>query len=180
MKKHYTVLITALSLLTFAAAATPVFGWANSEGSCYGQGNMIASLGLSIHYFGAYGAFDYGVHDCISAGAAVGYVGYSLLDARHHHIPLMARAAFHPFNLAALADKVIIRDVIDVYVGLSTGWLFVWIKRDNLSLQDEADKPGYRVREYVGMRYHFSPKWSFFIEDCGYLSNIAGGVSYKF
>ncbi|MBN1309336.1 MAG: hypothetical protein JXA18_15535 [Chitinispirillaceae bacterium] len=180
MKKRSTVLVTALSLLTVTAAVTPVCGWYDSEGSCYAKGDMIGSLGLSVHYFGAYGSFDYGVHDCISAGGAVGYVGYSLLDARHNHIPLIVRGAFHPFNLAALADKIVIRDVIDVYAGLSTGWLFVWIRRDNLSLQDEADKPGFRIREYIGMRYHFSPKWSFFIEDCGYLTNIAGGVSYKF
>ena len=110
----------------------------------------------------------------------IGYVGYSDLDDRHHHVPVMARGAFHPFNLAALADKIVIRDVIDVYAGLAAGWLFVWVKRDNVTLQKESDEPGFRIREYIGMRYHFNPKWSFFIEDCGYLTNIAGGVSYKF
>jgi len=180
MKKYVTVLITTLSLLAISASIHQVFAWTKSEGSCYAQGDMLASAGLSVHYLGIYGAFDYAVHDCFSAGAAAGYVGYSLLDARHHHVPIMARVAFHPFNLAALADKIIFRDMVDVYAGIATGWLFVWVKRDNVSLEDEVDKPGFRIREHLGMRYHFNPKWSFFVEDCGYLSNIAAGVSYKF
>ena len=180
MKKYFTIPLNALFFITLTAMQTPVYGWANGEGSCYAQGNMLGSAALSFHHFGLNVAFDYGLHDCISLGAIVGYDGYSRLDVRYNHVPLMVRGAFHPFNLAALADKIVIRDMIDVYVGISTGVLFVGIKKDDYVLYDDREKTGYKIREYIGMRYWASGKWGFFIEDCGWASNIAIGATYKF
>ena len=182
MKKYLISFISTLSLVTLSAIQSPVFGWANGEGSAYAQGNMTGSLAFSFHHLGLYGAFDYGIHDCISAGAVIGYDGYSRLDARYNHVPLMARAAFHPFNLAALADKIVIRDIVDVYAGITTGLLLIWIRRDNMTLEpvDYWEKTGFRIREYIGMRYTFADKWAFFVEDCGDVSTVAVGISYKF
>jgi hypothetical protein len=67
-----------------------------------------------------------------------------------------------------------------VFAGVGTGWMFVSVKRDEMVLKPDNDKSGFRIREYLGMRYHFNPTWSFFIEDSGYLSTLAAGATYKF
>ena len=179
MRNYPITLCAALLMIAMTAGRAPVYGWGNGEGSAYAQGNIIGSLALSFHHFGAYGAFDYGLHDCISAGAAVGYDGYKQLDVRYNHIPLMARVAFHPFNLSVLADKIIIRDMVDVYLGITTGVLFIAINKGDEILAGNSEKTGFRVREYLGMRYAFTERWGFFVEDCGDVSTIAAGVSYR-
>jgi hypothetical protein len=175
MNKLLVGIATACTLLLFSAHTAPVSAWATSEGSVYAQGDMYGSLGLSVHYFGAYVAFDYGLHDCISIGAATGYNGYSNLSIRFHRLPIIARAAFHPFNLSAIADKIIIRNTIDVYAGLCSGWIFVW-KRSDIANDNGGD---FSIREYIGMRYHFSDRLSIFVEDCPGVAYIAGGISYQ-
>lgn len=156
------------------------FGWATGEGSCYAKGDKIASAGLSLYPFGIYGTFDYGIHDCISAGLGTGYNGYSVLGyVQYHRIPIMARALFHPFNLEVLADKILVRNTIDIYIGLTLGATFTWISTDN-PLYTPEEKSGFRIREVAGGRYQFNEKLSFFIEDSYSLSSIAIGVNYKF
>jgi hypothetical protein len=176
MKKYLSSMATACAVFLFSANVFSVYAWANSEGSVYSQGDMIGSAGISVHYFGAYVAFDYGLHDCISVGAATGYNGYTNLSLRYNRVPIIGRAAFHPFNLAALADKVIIRNMIDIYAGIATGWIFVWERSDLFN--DNYGK--FTIREYLGLRYHFSEKLSLFVEDCPGVAYIAGGISYLF
>lgn len=175
MNRFLSGIATVCTLLLFSSHTTPVAAWATGEGSAYAQGDMYGSAGLSIHYFGAFVAFDYGLHDCISAGAATGYNTYSNLSIRYHHLPIIARAAFHPFNLSAIADKIVIRNMIDVYAGLSTGWVFKWGKGDFVDVTDHH----FAIREYLGMRYHFSDKLSIFVEDCPGIAFIGAGVSYR-
>ncbi len=184
MKKYRTVFLAALSLLILSATTTPVFSWANSEGSCYAKGDKIGSAGVSFYYFGIYGAFDYGIHDCISAGAALGYNGVTYANVwRKNYIPIVVRGAFHPFNLDVLADKIVFRNILDVYAGLATGWAFGWAtwKSGGEPLPGSEPKmPGFVIREYLGVRYFITDKWSLFVEDCAGVSNIAIGASYKF
>ncbi|MCX7726322.1 MAG: hypothetical protein N2053_05690 [Chitinispirillaceae bacterium] len=176
MKRKISIFIF---LFLVMAKSTNLFAWATSEGSCYVKGDKIASAGLSIYPFGGYVVFDYGIHDCISAGLGTGYNGYSIIGYVHYHrVPIMARALFHPFNLEALADKILIRNTIDLYVGLTMGATFVWISTDN-PLYTPQEKSGFRIREVIGGRYQVTEKLSFFIEDSYSLSTIAIGVNYK-
>ena len=180
MSRHATPGKVLLLLVTIFAALTPVFGWSNGENSSYSKGDMLGSAGIGIYHLGVFAAFDYGIHDCISAGAAVGFNSYSKqVGIRVNQVPLMVRAAFHPFNLAVLADKIIIRDMVDVYVGLSTGWVFRWQKTEYINAPNDTH-PGLGLREYIGLRYHFTDKLGLFVEDCGEIATIALGVTYKF
>ncbi len=180
MKKHLRKPVIFLSLIAVASVQSDVFGWATGEGSAYAQGNMIVSGGFSFFHIGLIGAFDYGIHDFISAGAAAGYNYHSRLDAQYHHFPLMVRAAVHPFNLSVLSDKIVVRDMVDVYGGITTGMLFILIKRDNISIEpvDKNEKTGFRIGAYLGFRYKFKDKLAFFVEHCGDLSKIAMGINY--
>jgi len=177
MKKNLSILIIATILCLFSGATSSLFAFGNSEGSVYAKGDMLGSLGLSIHYFGLYGAFDYGVHDCISAGIAIGYNRFNYLSNRTNRLPIIGRVAFHPFNLAAIADKIIVRNIVDVYVGLGTG---IVISKEKNGFGEQPTETLFRIREYIGMRYHFSDNFSLFVEDCAEIANIAAGVTYRF
>ena len=178
MRKPVGAMIAAAMLAT--TSLTPVFGWANGENSCYTKGMMLGSAGISIYHFGAFVAFDYGLHDCISAGLAAGYNGYTYVpEVRTHRIPIVARAAFHPFNLSVLADKLDIRNLIDVYIGLSTGWMFRW-QTTKYDLLRGNEPSTFSLREYIGLRYYFTEKLAVFVEDCGEIAYISGGITYKF
>lgn len=157
------------SILIFLCVLLTVFAssfaddWATSTGSCYGQGSANISFGLIAYYLGAFTAFDYGFHDAISGGIAVGfnYRHFSTLWT-YNQIPIVARVAFHPFNLKAIADYINIRDKVDVYIGIASGWQVGWATYRLQGL--EPIKPtvgGFIVREYIGIRYF--PSESFFV-----------------
>jgi hypothetical protein len=182
MNKRSFLLIAALSLVAITAGTGTASDWATSDGSCYAQGDKIGSAGLSVYYFGLYAAFDYGIHDAISIGGGLGYNGYSpTLSWRYNYLPIMIRGAFHPFNLAAIADKIAARNMVDVYIGLATGWQIGWATWNNDGEPIGTREPGgFVIREYIGARYFFSDKVALFLEHCPGLTNIAAGVSYKF
>ncbi len=137
--------------------------WATGIGSCYKQHSKTISLGMSLLHFGFFAAFDYGVHDAISVGIASGYNGYGHSRYwRYHFVPIGGRAAFHPFNLSVLADKIKVRDKLDVYVGFAMGGRVGWATWEYNG--DELDEPkvgGFFFREYIGIR--FFPTNNFYI-----------------
>jgi hypothetical protein len=179
MKKALIRILYILTLMTLQASAS---GWATGDGSVYHKGDRLGSAGISFFYFGALAAFDYGLHDCISAGAATGYNVHSFApQTLTHHLPVMARVAFHPFNLDVLSDKIIVRNIIDVYAGLSGGWVFRWDTYDfNFATPPDDHPSSFGVREYIGMRYFFKDNLALFIEDCGYIATISAGVTLTF
>jgi len=181
MKPNVRTLVAVLTIVSVFRLAANASDWATGNGSCYEQGHKLPSAAFSVYHPGFYLAFDYGLHDCISAGAALGYTGYSELQFRYNHFPIIARAAFHPFNLSAISDKIIVRNMIDVYAGISTGFFFVWVTEKEMTNQPHKtdDHTGFRIREFIGMRYCINEKWNFFIEDSGSLSTVALGVTYK-
>ena len=155
--------------------------WATSAGSCYAKGDKEISAAVSFFYLGAYGAFDYGFHDAISGGAAIGFNGYSLYGWSYNTVPVLVRAGFHPFNLTYLQDKIKIRDKLDVYIGPSVGWSFGWTSWSGSGIQGSAVGWGGLIfREYLGARYYFMPNLSVFAEDCGGMGVINIGLTLKF
>jgi hypothetical protein len=164
------------ALLAFAAGAcfalstnVAAADWATSEGSCYAKGDKNLDVGIPIPEYplGVHAAFDYGFHDAISGGGGIGF-RYYYGDVAY--LTFLGRAAFHPFNLKVLADKIKVRDKLDVYAG-PTFWI-----APSLNGFD----PQWWIREYLGARWHFNPKLSVFLEDCGGFGYIDGGISFKF
>jgi opacity protein-like surface antigen len=181
-------LFTAILLFIALAGSAGASDWSTSDGSCFTQGDKLISAGLSVWYFGLYAGFDYAVHDAISVGGGLGYNGYSPnLNYRYNYVPVLIRGAFHPFNLSVLADKIVVRNMIDVYIGVTTGWRFGWYsdRGDNRPYTYTPSSndmyTGYFFpREYVGARYFFKDNIALFVEHCPGLSDISGGISFKF
>lgn len=172
------ILVSAFLYVGTSSAAD----WATSEGSCFGQWSKNISVGMSLLHFGFFTAFDMGVHDCISAGIATGYNGYGHTTVwRYNYVPIAGRAAFHPFNLQVLADKVRVRDKLDVYLGLASGGRIGWAKwegsGDELS---EPDVGGFFVREYIGIRFFPKPNFYLVAEEGSGLGTLNLGVGFKF
>jgi len=156
--------------------------WATGEGSCYSKGAKIIGAGGSILPFGFYGSFDFGVHDAISAGGAVGWntYGYSSIW-RYNAIPILARGAFHPFNLSVLADKIKVREKLDAYVGLAAGWRIGFWSYDGPGVKPSTPSYGGLIlREYIGVRYFFTDNFGVTAEDCHGLGVLNIGVCFKF
>lgn len=178
-RKSFVAIVLAFCLSVPSIAA----GWASGDGSCYGKGAKIIGAGGSIWPFGFYGSFDFGVNDAISVGAAAGWNirGYSS-DWRYNAIPILARGAFHPFNLRVLADKIKIREKLDVYVGLAAGWrIGFWNYKGPDAVKPGTPKYGGLIlREYVGVRFFFTPSFGVVAEDCHGLGIFNIGVCFKF
>ncbi len=184
MKRHCCAMMAALSIVALCGTATPAFSWATGEGSCYAKGDMFASGWLSFYFFGLDATFDYGVHDAISIGASAGYNTESIYQghARNNYFPLMVRGAFHPFNLDALAGKLLIRNMVDVYAGLVTGFAPGFRTEDEgyeSQMAAEKNISKFILREHLGVRYFITEKWSMSVEHSGTLVAIAMGVTYK-
>ena len=172
MKKFRALLALAAGACFALSMNVAAADWATSEGSCYAKGDKYIDVGIPLFFFpavGVHGAFDYGFSDAISGGGGMGFLyDYGTTDA---YMSILARAAFHPFNLTVLKDKIKVRDKIDVYGGLTT-----WI-----GPSFNGYVPNWGIREYLGARWHFAPKFCLFVEDCsgfGYLFD--GGISFKF
>ena len=158
MIKLFTTLLF-ISMMTIVHAAD----WVDSDESCFKQGDMNASAGLSLFHFGVYGTFDYAFHGAFSAGAGFGYNGHEH-DAswRYNYFPIVARVLFHPLNLSVLAERYDDRDKLDVYDGVSMGWRVGWVKFQGAESPFELDDPkigGFTIRENFGARYYLTPNW---------------------
>jgi hypothetical protein len=132
--------------------------------------------------FGFYAAYDMGFHDAISGGVVTGFNGYSSGDFAYAQIPILVRAAFHPFNLVVLKDKINVRDKLDVFAGPCMGYEFGWTSWKNVSVPEESLPVygGFILREYIGVRYFFKPNLAVTAEDCAGLGFINIGLCFKF
>jgi hypothetical protein len=174
MRKQCSGFALGVAILFFSATGILAEDWATSVGSCYAKGDKIIDVGIPFPFFqlGVHGAFDYGFHDAISAGGGIGFhynYPYLGLTGDNTYFTFVGRVAFHPFNLKALEDKINIRDKLDVYGGLT---LFAG---PSLNGGDFL----FPLREYLGARWHFSPKVSLFLEDCAPFGYFDGGVSFQ-
>lgn len=175
----------ALAAAATALCAATVFGadWATDKGSAFAKGQKNVSVGLSLFWFGFTGSFDYGFHEAISGGGAIGYDGYSY-DAwwRYNYLPIMGRAAFHPFNLAVIAEKIPVRDKLDVYVGLTAGARIGWASYIGPGAEPANDPSvgGFYVREMIGARWYFTDMFGVFLEEGSGMGTFNSGITLKF
>lgn len=156
--------------------------WGSSIGSCYAKNDKNASATLPIWPIGIFSAFDYGFHDCISGGGGIGIYGYSFSSLwRYHYLPIIARAAFHPFNLSVLADKIKVRNKLDVYAGIATGVRIGWVTwKGSGPKLDEPKITKFLFREYIGIRFYPTEKFYLVAEEGGALLIFSIGVGLKF
>lgn len=178
MRARYVVVAGAVLV---ACSLSGAADWATADGSCYAKKSAQISAAITFLHFGFYGAFDYGVHDAISVGAGLGYNGYSYSnDWRYNYFPIVARGGFHPFNLKFLADKIKIRDKLDVYLGPSIGYSIGWASWKGSGSSTSSPKVGWFViREFVGAKFFFNPKFGVFVEDCAGMGYISIGATLK-
>ncbi len=180
MKK---ILFAALVVSLFQTAYTEE-DWATSSGSCFAKGNINLSAGLCVLWLGFYATGDYAIHDAISLGGGIGYNGH-IYDSyhRHNYVPIAVRGSFHPFNLKIIADKIPIRDKLDTYIGISTGWRIGWTSRRDGAPSEESlqlpDIGGFLFRENIGARYYFSPNFYGYAEEGAGFGNFNFGVGLK-
>jgi hypothetical protein len=155
------------ALIAVAAAAGPV----SASGGCFAKGDKIVDAGVGVWPFVIGGHFEVGVHDFVSVGGGTG-IGFP-----GPVFPILARGAFHPFNLPVLQDKITFRDKLDAYIGVVAGL--------SISLRDIDATVEPSFGEIIGARFYMSEKIGFFAEHCGAwpgydLGYIAGGVTFKF
>jgi hypothetical protein len=155
-----------VAVAAIAACAVSV----SAAGGCYSKGDKILDAGIGMWPFVPSVHFEIGVHDYVSVGGATGLL-IPYLD-----IPILARGAFHPFNLPVLQDKISIRDKLDAYAGLVAG----------LSVGPGDFSPVWPVfGEIIGARFYMSESFGFYAEECwagpgSDLGWISGGVTFKF
>ena len=176
-KIHVCILI---AVFLYAGTSSAAY-WANSYGSCYGQWSKTISIGMSLLHFGSFAAFDLGFHDCISGGIAVGYNGYGHSSYwRYNYVPIVGRAAFHPFNLNVLSDKIRVRNKLDVYVGLSSGGRIGWATERKSTPAGTPDVGGFFIREYIGLRFFPTDHFYLLVEEGSGLGVFNLGIGFKF
>jgi hypothetical protein len=156
----------AFSLFIMFALFSPAHSeeWAVDNGSAYVKGSKTVNFGFAVIPFGLIAAYEYGFHEAISGSIATG-----VMINPDVYVPIIARAAFHPFNLKAWADHISVRDKLDVYIGPAMGFLLG---------EDAPDL--FVIREYIGARFHFNPKYALWAEDCAGLGFFNIGLTLKF
>jgi hypothetical protein len=138
--------------------------WANDKESAYTWNSQQIQIGLALAPVGLVAAYEYGFHEAISGGIATG-----VMTDPNVYIPLIFRAAFHPFNLQSIHDRIAIRDKLDVFAGLAMGF------------EIGSDAPQhFMFREYLGVKFFFDSKFGVFVEDCGGLGFLTLGLTMKF
>jgi len=169
-----------LSFITVFFASIYAQNWASSEGSCFQKGNKNVSAGLGIGWFGFFVIGEYAINDAISASVATGYQGYGYDEWwRYNYIPIVARGAFHPFNLKVLSDKVRIRNKLDPYAGLALGYHIGWASELKDNDFGDPSVGHFSFREYLGAKYYLSDNFYLTLEEGGGLSWLNFGVGLK-
>jgi len=171
-----------ISFITVFSASIYAQNWASSEGSCFKKGNFNVSAGLGIGWFGFFAIGEYAINDAISVSVGTGYNGYGFNEwYRYNYIPIVARGAFHPFNLKVLSNKIKIRNKLDPYAGLALGYHIGWAsERIDDPYNSNPDVGYFAFREFFGAKYYLTDKFYLTLEEGGALSWLNFGVGMKF
>jgi hypothetical protein len=177
MKKVTTVFAAAAVVCMFWTGSVSASDWSTSDGSCFQPGQKQLTIGFNTWYPGPNVGFDMAFHDVISGGAAAGFNWWPHYSYTYFRIPIVVRAAFHPFNLKVLADKIPVRDRLDVYAGFGSGW-GIWFGADYRD--NPPDVWGFTFRERVGATWYFTPTFYANAEEGSGLGSLNLGIGFKF
>lgn len=156
--------------------------WADASGSCFQKGDRQLTIGFNTWYPGPNVGFDIAFHDAISGGVAGGFNWWGIGYYSYFRIPIVIRAAFHPFNLSVLADKIAIRNRLDVYAGIGTGWRIGWHHWSGPEgvVANAQDVSGFTFRERIGATWYFNPNFYANVEEGSGLGSLNLGIGFKF
>jgi len=173
------ILATALTLAVVVQVSAA--DWAADGGSAYQKGDKNITVGFSLANLGFFGIFDYGFHEAISGGAVTGFHFWGTGYWKYREISILGRANFHPFNLKVLADKISIRNKLDVYVGIAVGGQIGWVDYDGpFANPVEPDVGGFSFRENIGARFYPTENFFLTIEEGLGLGILNFGCGLKF
>jgi hypothetical protein len=177
---------------------------AQSSGSCFAKGDQYIQAGIGVGLYGnAYGdltfppisgVYEYGIDNLFSIGGGIGFQGssYSYYDPSYgewewsySYIPIMARVAFHPFNLDAISKSIPSRDKWDVYGGLSLGYAIVNYNETLPPNGFEGAPPYSAGTSYfqagflLGTRWYLNPKFAVYFEEGSGFGWVNVGACWK-
>ena len=164
-----------IAAVVLAVAFFPAYMPVHGQYAAYEKGAILFDGGFALWPIILHAHLDIGVHDLVSAGGGLGV--HMPTPSRGIAIPILARGAFHPFNLPVLQDKIAIRDRFDAYAGLIAG-----IAID----PDDGRAPVLPTfGEFIGCRFYISDQFGFYAEHEAagpgeHLGWIGGGVTLKF
>ena len=195
--------------ITHVAAIATIIGCfvslsvAQGSGSCFAKGDQYIQAGIGVGLYGGYGdltfppisgMYEYGIDNLISIGGGIGYQGSSYssynpefgeYEWNYAYIPIMARVAFHPFNLDAISKSIPSRDKWDVYGGLSFGYAIVNYS-ETIPLTGFEGAPAYSVGAsyfqaglLLGTRWYFNPKFAMYLEEGSGFGWVNIGACWK-
>ena len=179
------IAVLAVLFSGLVAGSVSASDWSTSDGSCFQPGQKQLTIGFNTWYPGPNVGFEMAFHDVVSGGAAAGFNWWGLWTDSwaYFYIPIVVRAAFHPFNLKVLADKIPVRDRLDVYAGFGTGWSIGWVTwkgSDNIVRGSEPAVGGFSFRERVGATWYFTPNFYANAEEGSGLGSLNLGIGFKF
>jgi hypothetical protein len=158
--------ILLLMLLPFFTSAS----FAQNE--TFSKGTSAINLGVGVGSFRSFpltASYELGIIDgildkgTIGVGGIVGFRTYTSVGYRYTSYSFGVRAAFHYYlveNLDVYAGAMVGFSYYSAYYGVNPNQLF----------------PG----AYVGARYYFSPNFGVMVEAGAGISNINGGIVFKF
>lgn len=194
--KVCAVLVAVFSISSFAGE------------SCFqkGNSNIQAGLGLGMgsvegmgdgFAVGAVATYEYAIHDLVSVGGSFAFTGKKETDegsfvgyiykteAKAKSINFALRGNFHPFNLPALADKVGIRNKLDVYGGMAMGFAIRPIKIETTTAEGTGEADGddnkFLFSVLVGAKFYFTNNIGVYLEESAISTGIFNlGAVFKF
>ncbi len=143
-----------------------------SQNETFSKGTNAINLGVGVASFRSFpitASYEIGIIDgildkgTIGVGGIVGFRTYTSLGYRYTSYNFGIRAAFHYYlveNLDLYAGAMVGFSYFATYYGVNPNQLF----------------PG----AYVGARYYFSPNFGVMAEAGAGISNINGGIVFKF
>lgn len=176
MKVRLIATVILLCGLSLSAAIS------TGDGSCFTMGSKYLSGGVSFSHFGAFAAVDIGVHELLSVGAVTGFNKYEEMNGwKYSRYPVLGRVALHPLNFSFLADIILVRKSVDIYGGISAGYIYINAEWNGVTSQiGSPDASGITFGEYLGIRIALNERWHLFAENCGEMTNFAVGIGRWF
>lgn len=150
----------------------------------YDKGDFLLNAGIGLGYYYAGGvpllvSGEWAVNDVITVGPYLGYTSYSYRWAgygrwKYNFIDIGVKGSYHFNEVFEITDER-----IDVYGGLSLGYLISSYSGDDFFGVNDPYPDVFRLGIHIGARYFFTEKVAGFGE-LGYgVAPLALGVTFK-
>lgn len=174
------------NIFKFLCVIVIVFSASVASGQArYDKGDFLLNAGIGLGYYYAGGvplivSGEWAVNDVITVGPYLGYTSYNYRWAygerwRYTFLDIGVRGSYHFSELFEIRNEA-----VDVYGGLSLGYLISSYSGDDISGAHDPYPDVFRLGLHIGARYFFSEKVAGFGE-LGYgVAPLALGLTFKF